>query len=911
MTAVINQPARDPETYHHINTASLETERALIGACLTYRNAPFVAMALIAEEHFLDPAHQQIWAALVALTGEGRPVTPLTMGNALGHAKISEDQTVSQYLARCMADTHCPASGVADFAKQIRELWALRSVASACDEAWGSALAPGVRPKHLISELIQYLDGTRAVLEGRSRSGRSVGDGVIDLADRINRMRVGEIIETSLPTGLTDLDRKLRGGFKPGELAVIAGRPGMGKSLLATSISRQMAKAGHAGGFFSLEMLEPQTCARMLSDALYTRTSIITGAQIINNQLSDYEAERVLEHEFEFRSLPLFIDDSSTLTVGEIGARTRSFADRSERNGKKLEYIVIDYLKFVRASERYRGQRHYEVGEITAGLKALAKEIGIVVILLAQLNREVEKRNDKRPELSDLRECVAGSTRLIDADTGHWLPITEFKRGNHVLALDPETHKIRPFFVEAVWKTGRRQVFRMTTRTGRQIIATDNHPFLGATGWVKFGDLKVGDEIATAMRLPYPGSGSVESDDRCRLLGYFVGDGTYQKHRGVGFISSDKATFADVVTIVSSNFHGVVPRKKKSRGNWEEAYFSCTNENGHGKPYGNPLREWLRQLGIFGQRDSSKRVPTCCFESDSAAGNFLAGYLSADGCVKRSSKGPRETVWEIHFDSVSRALLDDVQALLLRLGIIAAINDGYKSKKGTVPIYRLNVSPVASNLLRFAHAVPVRGKKATLIAELICSLPTTTSGACVFDLPKSVSKRLAELAPRKTLGARKGTKTYLGWKYIGRHLRREVCERWARKIGSDELLRWADSDLLWEGITSIEPAGEEDVYDISVPGAGNFIANGIVAHNSGDIEADADVVMLLYREAYYLASNPKLGTDPALQARMEEIGNRLEIGVAKNRMGETGPVPVFCHPGASAVRDLSRYGGAA
>ena len=102
--------------------------------------------------------------------------------------------------------------------------------------------------------------------------------------------------------------------------------------------------------------------------------------------------------------MPLLIDDSSSLTVGEVSARARSWQSRCERAGKKLSFIVIDYLKFLRASERYRGQRHYEVGEITASLKALAKDLGIAVVLLVQLNREVEKTADKRPELAHLRE---------------------------------------------------------------------------------------------------------------------------------------------------------------------------------------------------------------------------------------------------------------------------------------------------------------------------------------------------------------------------------------------------------------------------------------------------------------------------------------------------------------------------
>jgi replicative DNA helicase len=126
--------------------------------------------------------------------------------------------------------------------------------------------------------------------------------------------------------------------------------------------------------------------------------------QILMGHLSNEQAETVLEAGQRFRDLPLAIDDSSALSVGEIGARCRSINAKYERAGKRLRFVVIDYLKFIRASERYRGQRYLEVGEITGGLKALAKDLGVAVILLCQLNRETEKAQDRRPELSHLRD---------------------------------------------------------------------------------------------------------------------------------------------------------------------------------------------------------------------------------------------------------------------------------------------------------------------------------------------------------------------------------------------------------------------------------------------------------------------------------------------------------------------------
>jgi replicative DNA helicase len=398
----MNAPAQQLEPWQLASTAA-DVELVLLGACMTYATATHAVMAIVSDEHFVEGPHVRIWRAMKDLATEGRPVNPVTLGAVLGNETISADLTMHQYIAHIATDLSCPAHNVVDFAKHVRELWALRTIAARCDDTRSYALSPGARPRDLISDLIQELDGTRAVLDSRKQAARFVGDGVSSLLDRLDRKRQGEVIDSAIPTTLRDLDRKLGGGFKAGELIVIAGRPGMGKSLLAASMARQMATE-NAGGFFSLEMLEDQVTARLISDALYNSTNPLTASQIMQNDLSDDEAARVMACQAMLKDLPLLIDDSSNLTVGEVGARVRSWKNRLERRGKKLSFIVIDYLKFLRASERYRGQRHYEVGEITAGLKALAKDLGIAVILLVQLNREVEKTNDKRPELSHLRE---------------------------------------------------------------------------------------------------------------------------------------------------------------------------------------------------------------------------------------------------------------------------------------------------------------------------------------------------------------------------------------------------------------------------------------------------------------------------------------------------------------------------
>jgi replicative DNA helicase len=210
-------------------------------------------------------------------------------------------------------------------------------------------------------------------------------------------------LEPGVSTGLRDLDRAI-GGLQPGRLTILAGRPGMGKSLVGGNIARAVAAAGYGCVFHSMEMGKEEIGARIIADQAFTRDSPISSKAIFEGALRPQHREMVERAAEAVAALPLVLDTTSNLSVAEIIARARRTADEMKARGQRLHVVVLDYLKFIKASERYRGQRHYEVGEITAGLKSLAKDLNICVVMLAQLNRAVETRADKRPELSDLRE---------------------------------------------------------------------------------------------------------------------------------------------------------------------------------------------------------------------------------------------------------------------------------------------------------------------------------------------------------------------------------------------------------------------------------------------------------------------------------------------------------------------------
>ncbi len=234
---------------------------------------------------------------------------------------------------------------------------------------------------------------------------------------------------------------------------------------------------------------------------------------------------------------------------------------------------------------------------------------------------------------------------------------------------------------------------------------------------------------------------------------------------------------------------------------------------------------------------------------------------------------------------MSRQLANDIQALLLRIGVVAVVNEGFVSSKGTQPIYRITVSAVASNLRRFAEQVHPRGKKGRLLQEMLECLPQKQTRPGVFTLPLEISAYLASRASDQFVKV-----TAWQWAHGKRQISRDTAAHWAHKLADPTLAEWAESDLLWEPIRSIEPAGEEEVFDICVPGCANFLADGIIAHNSGGIENNADIVMFIYRDELY---------NPETTRR-----NVADIIVAKHRNGPTGSICLHYDPRTTRFRDM-------
>lgn len=384
--------------------ANVELEQAILGALLWHNEAFHTACLQLQPEHFTEEVHRRIYSAIAALVRDGRPANPVTLKGYFGPEEFAPGMTAPAYIAKLAAS----AVTVSEAPAYVAELIALdgrRKIIAIADEARAAAFdpPPAASVDKLIDDAEAQLAALRASAPAPAITRGTAGDFASDLLGEIEDLRAGAVQRPGVTTGIPDLDRDT-GGFMPGTLWVLAGRPGMGKTIMATNLARAAAKSGSGALLFSLEVPRKQLTARVVSDLSFIAQKPIPFGRMLQGDVSDEEIWRLRDASKRLAAMPLIFDCASRLTVAQIASRVRAERMRLEKLGIELGVVLIDYLKFVNATDRYAGQRHYEVGEISGGLKALAKDQDLCVVLLAQLNRAVEGRQDRRPDLADLRE---------------------------------------------------------------------------------------------------------------------------------------------------------------------------------------------------------------------------------------------------------------------------------------------------------------------------------------------------------------------------------------------------------------------------------------------------------------------------------------------------------------------------
>jgi replicative DNA helicase len=404
------QPLRrsDESKSFRLAPHNVEAEQALLGAVLVNNEAFYRVSDFLAPEHFYEPIHREIYEVMGKIIRAGKTATPITAKTFLPDNLIA-DVTMPQYLAKLAAEA-TTVLNAADYGQSIYDLAIRRNLILIGEEMTATAYASDVE-----ETAQKQIEEAEKQLFDLAEKGRYDG-GFLPFNDALKAAitMAGEAYSrdgrlSGIATGLHDLDQRM-GGLQKSDLVIIAGRPGMAKTSLATTIGFNVAQKwrgevtpdGHRKtvdggqvGFFSLEMSAEQLATRVLS-----AESQIPSSDIRRGNIHESQFAKLVDAANVMTQIPLYIDDTGGLAVSQLAARARRL-----KRQKGLDLLIIDYLQLLSGSSRRGNEnRVQEMTEITTSLKALAKELDVPIIALSQLSRQVESRDDKRPQLSDLRE---------------------------------------------------------------------------------------------------------------------------------------------------------------------------------------------------------------------------------------------------------------------------------------------------------------------------------------------------------------------------------------------------------------------------------------------------------------------------------------------------------------------------
>jgi replicative DNA helicase len=744
------------------------------------------------------------------------------------------------------------------------------------EQVWELVASLGHKPNQIFEKQIPLADGRTAVawrfrwtprdpVFRLARKASLLADVVSTRRNgRATRRAIAAIVEVpTVPTRCISVD-------SPGHLFLAS------RAMIPThNTAMALGMASHAALevrrpvlLFSLEMSHLELTQRILS-----AEARVDSTRMRNGKLAESDWTKLSHAIGRLAEAPLYIDDNPQATVMEIRAKARRLKSRLG----DLGLIVIDYLQLMTGRTRAEN-RQVEVSEISRGLKILARELEVPVVALSQLSRQLELRADKRPMLADLREsgCMPASTRLMRADTGEEVTLGELVLTQEeplVWSLD-ERWRLVPRRLVKAFPSGIKPVFRLRLASGREVDATANHPFRTIDGWTRLDELAVGTAIAVPRRIPSPVHGTPAWDeDELVLLAHLLGDGSMGPN-SVKYATADPANKAVVEEAARRRF-GIEARAELRGRTWQvwlPSPYRLTHNRHH------PVRNWLEPLGLWGVRSHDKFIPENVFGlGDEQVRQFLHHLWATDGSITigRNRRGRFVTAY---YATTSRRLADGVRRLLLRLDVQTRVRRARKA--GYRDSWHVAING-AEHLERFLSLVGANGERGEIVDDALAIVRALKPNPNVDLVPWSVAERV-KLALQERGMTHRELAAGLGEGYPGAYLlgtadrprrfSRRRLERIAALTGDGGLHDLATSDVLWDEIVEIVALGPMPTFDATVDDTHNFVADGVIAHNS--LEQDADVVMFLYRDELYNPESPDRGT--------------CEVLVAKHRSGPTG-----------------------
>ncbi len=778
---------------------------------------------------------------MTSLSESGKNVDLLTLND-----ELRKDEDFDDFAVLALLDVDLPdASAVQQYIETLHQYRLRREMRNTAMWLASESIRQPRMPSDIWSELQCRVDN----MGDRSAMGRGprtledlLGQYGAEISERPPRRTVG------LPTGFRELDSATL-GLSPGQLIHIAGRPGMGKSLLAINICQNVAfREGKRALLFSLEMTAPEIIERIVACE-----GEVDHAKVRSGQMDEQERAQVRMTMRSIKSGGLMIDDSSTLSISDVVQRARKI-----HNHSGLDLIVVDYLGLMTVPRGY-DRNDLAIGAISKSLKSLAKDLEIPVISVVQLSRACEHREDKHPILSDIRDCLSVSSTRLFAPGGA-LCNTSSRMLTYGLSKEGRIEMMQSSNVPKA----KAKTFTVRLRSGRWLRCTAKHRFLTDRGYVAAKDLTPDHAIASVREIEEP-AGTIRID-HARWMGWMLGNGSMTGYNSPSFSCSCEVLARKFVRETERLF-GVTPKPHPHHRSKKIIQYDLTKSSVR-TPEGNPVTNWLREHGMWGPKAPDKHVPEWFMEKadNQSMAELLGGMIDTDGSAYRVGRSEI-----VSFATTSEQMMWQYVFCMNRLGIFVRVDSGRMNETARHPCYKSIVQD-SNELRKLRDRVRLTGRKADILASFELR---GVRNNCSDRVGRWVSDWVRSKMDEHSISI-----SDLGYRPQGKRMSqqrlRSVCGALARLgVDTSEIRHLASRWIYWDRLASIEPHGEEQVFDRTVPGANNFIANGILVHNSGSLEQDAHIILFVYRESQYDSTKAE---------------DKAELMIAKNRGGPTGVV---------------------
>jgi replicative DNA helicase len=856
----------------------LNAEAAVLSAMMVDSEGLNDGASRLKAKEFFNSKHRLIFNALLDIMDEAADVDIIVVINTL-KKNGNLERAGGMELINDISDIVMSSSNISSHIKIVKEKYRQRELMALGQKLMGDAAKGEVDSKTLSDVIFTEL---------MAAQDTSINKGLIKINDIFQKTieNTTEVIEGNAPAGLNsgivDLDIRT-GGFKPGNFILIAGRPAAGKSVVGLEIAINVAKKGGVVAVFNLEMDGSELVNRGIGSI--TNFEYTAELKKGHKHVDVEKISNIWEQAAEvFADMPLYINDAGSTTVASI--RAESIKLKLEKG--KLDMILIDYLQLMGGANS--NNRQQEIADISRGLKLLAKELKCPIVALSQLNRGLENRDDKRPRLSDLRECLHGDSIIYLPEKGEYKKISELIGLTNFKVLSKTVdHKLINGVCEGVWEAGKKDIYELITQSGFNIKASKKHKFYTANSWERLGDIKIGTHIATARELPcVEDDNPAILDEEIVILAHMIGDGCYCQGQPIHYTSEDNDSL-NIVEKYAKFLWGCKTRRIKdpsSKQCWH-LYMPSPYSLTHG--IHNPFINLIYRLGLRKGRSYEKTIPNTIFESSKRQISLFLNHLWAtDGGVSNRKKGGSK----FHYSSTSLKMITQIKSLLLRFGITSSF---IKTQKGDCrPCYILSITG-KENILKFANSIGIFGSKANEVKILTIKMEGKESNPNSDVIPKEYWDAIKIKRKEKGFTERSFQAelemSYCGSSLYKSNMSRGRLSRISNILKSEELTALAESDIKWDKVVSVKKVGREMTYDLTVRDYHNFVSNDIIVHNSGSLEQDADLVVFVYRDVVYNedTENPEV----------------MELITAKFRAGNIGTDRVWFHADRTSIQSIS------